>query len=261
MKQILTHNSLHLGDCIFQLNYFRKLLSQTPDLEVFFYVREENINECLIHSKDLKTLRILNIEDKPNDTISTDLNYKLRFKNYQDPIFEHSKFLDYDIFYLYLFEEISKDLGIENPIKTSEDFLYSNPKINPKFGNKLNLESFDYLIVNSRSRSNQYAHSEKEFNDLIRRLLRSGKKIVTTRKSLYPEAKCTLDFGMSLLDIGQLSLFCNNIIAVNTSPIITCLNEYITDREKILVLSKNVKYSYQNVIHIDSDFNKIYEYL
>ena len=67
---------------------------------------------------------------------------------------------------------------------------------------------------------------------------------------------------MSIVDIGHLSNSCDNIIGVNTSPIITTFTKQNIDIiDKRFILDKLLTYSYNDRIYQIKNVNEIYQYI
>ena len=150
---------------------------------------------------------------------------------------------------------VAKHLGIENKIKNKYDMLFDNSNYEVSIPSK-----FDYLIINSEPLSLQFNYNENDFHNLCDKFKSENISFITTKK--IKNYECTLDYKMSVVDIGHLSNNCHNIIGVNTAPIITTFTkqniETINNR---FILDKLLNFSYNEKIYRLSNLNEIYEYI
>jgi len=174
--------------------------------------------------------------------------------NYFSRIGIHGK--RYDLFYVDFFTELSKLIGVESPIKNSKDMLFDNVEL---LDSNIVGGDIDYLIINSTPLSGQFTgYNLVEFDTLIRKLVDSGNKVVTTKKTNIESVLCTTDYNLSLMDIGNLSIKSKNIIAVMTAPIIPCFNIYSVDNfDNFFVLENTMYYSFNDNIRNYNDIKKI----
>jgi hypothetical protein len=58
---------------------------------------------------------------------------------------------------------------------------------------------------------------------------------------------------MSVYDIGQLSLYTNKIIGINTGPWFSVMNKNnFLNKKNLYYLDENCKFSYNNCVNIES---------
>jgi hypothetical protein len=115
------------------------------------------------------------------------------------------------------FEELAKKLKLKNQIIEPKDLLFNEKYL---IDDLENIGPFDYLVVNSVPLSGQF----NGINQLDHYSIQLSKmyKIITTRK--IQGICCTLDYKLSLYQIGCLSKKCKNLLMVSTGPSWFCLN-------------------------------------
>lgn len=230
------YNELHLGDCLYQLLYCNKLVEKNNNIEIVFYCNEKYFYELNLWNKFLDKIFFLPIEKKTSGAYNTWIGLDN---------FHHSTLPNYNFYfdkqYIDFFNKLSKKINIENPIKTSEDFLFDNIEILKP------TESYDFLIVNSKPLSGQV--DKEMINYLENKIIYDLEgKIITTKK--IGNFKCTVDYNYSLLDIAKISNNVKYIIGIHTSPMLVCLNKYsLNNFVKMYILqNENLTYSYNNKI-------------
>ena len=246
MREINLYNEFHLGDNIFTTHYLNKYVGE--NIQFNYYVHNTYIDELTKHIKNDKIiLKPLDYHNLPNDSFNMWIGHNHFFFN----VISSHNFM-FDKFYVDFYKMVSNTLNIENKILTNSDMLIDNSNY------KISLDkSFDYLIINSVPHSAQFNFQDSDFTHLCEYLVNNNFSFITTRK--IRDYECTLDYGMSIVDIGNLSNYCNNIIAINTSPIITTFTKENIDKKKLmLVLDNHLSYSYhENIFHI-TNFSDIY---
>jgi hypothetical protein len=248
MKQFKLYNQYHLGDNIFNINYLNKY--HDYDYEFIYYIQDIYINEVIKHVTN-KNIYIESISKYNGAGYNSWIGVNNFFQN---NIVNFS--YNYDVFYMHFFKYFSHMLGIENVINSIYDTLYLS-NFNMNILNTTQHNNYDYLIINSHPNSGQFQYKNDDFENLCLYLIEKGYKIITTKK--INNIECTLDYNFNLLDIGAISNVSNNIIAINTSPIITTFN---TDNINVVnnryVLDNNITYSYNNRIFSIKDIKNLY---
>lgn len=237
------YNTAHLGDCLFQIHYINKLLEKHKNINVIFYCNEDyhyQLNEFIIFKENTTLSPLTNIPSNAIDTwITRDVPGKKEMleKLNNDGL--------YDVFYVSFFQGLSEVLGLTSPINEPKDMLIHNKEL---LNNNSLSGDLDYLFINSTPMSGQFRdYDNNRLNSVIAELSKTGKIITTAPNSCG--APCTLDYKLTLMGIGNLSIKAKKIIAINTSPTIACLNIFNIDNfEKFLVLENNISYSFNNKI-------------
>ena len=124
-------------------------------------------------------------------------------------------------------------VGLEAPYKSVEDVLFEGDIFMKK---DVSLK-FDVLIQNSIARSSQMHWSEEAQNkyfEVFAKVLESKNITFITTKKIndYP---CTLDHGMSILDIARLGANCKVIVGVPTGPFVACFNKYTYEKTNQII--------------------------
>jgi hypothetical protein len=237
------YNTAHLGDCLFQIHYTNKLLEKHENICVNFYCNENyhyQLNEFVIFKDKVKLFSLNNV---PSNSIDTWITRDVPGK--QQALNKLNEDGFYDLFYVSFFKGLSQLIGVESPINYPRDMLIHNTdllKENELSGN------LDFLFINSVPMSGQFSdYDQNRLDEVIKELKNHGKIITTAPNNCG--VPCTLDYGLTLMGIGNLSINSKNIIAINTSPTIACLNIFNIDTfKRFLVLENNIRYSFNNKI-------------
>lgn len=233
-------NIANLGDIIFNVHYFSKILSIHKDMEINYYINEKFIKEIEKHVY-FERLNILSLNSKPKDSICSWFGNK--DFNFIKTIKDMGNTPSYVKVNILFFDFISRLINIDNPIKEKKDLLMDNIGI---LKNNILSDKFDLLIINSVPMSGQYEFNNRDFINLINELMSKipNIKIITTNKTGIDGVKCTLDYNLSLVEIGNLSLYCDYIVGVHTSPLIYTFNVWNLCRIKKWYVLHGPKYAY-----------------
>ncbi len=198
-----THNSYHLGDNLVHLNFLRKVAIANPE-------------RAFVHAAQWQYLKQL------QDVIADVPNVELKDFNYTTPSdsinawrgdkqfwYSHPDRNDFVKFHVEAwFPFLSDRMGVANPIKCAKDMLFDYPAIQEPVFTKSWTEG-EILVVNSPPGSGQFRnYDEGAFDPIITRMVEKGLQVVST----WP-AK-----GLSVTQIGNLSLACHTILMVSTGP-------------------------------------------
>jgi len=243
----------HLGDHVHTLHYIRKLLLSNNEYIIYYYINFIYLNELIkiIEPDLLNRIIFKKYDEYNNDGVKTWLGY---YPNHSHLLFT----VPHEIFFINVFDRISKLLNVENPIKTQNDFLMDSPNL--LIPNILS-DTYDFLIINSNALSGQLYMDDESFGKIIDYLHSKNYKIITTKK--YKNYLCTTDFGLNLNDIGNLSLTTKIIISVHTSPMILTINKWsINTVDKWLLLCKNnITYDYNNKFKLINTVSNALQYI
>jgi hypothetical protein len=135
------------------------------------------------------------------------------------------------------FEYVSDHIGLPFPFKDRDGILLNNPSILENAHPDLS-DEFDILLVNSSALSGQYRRPQKHFDDFIAEL-KDQYSIIVTKAVADKTIPCTLDYGLNLMQIGNLSTKAKYIVAVGTAPIIPCMNIWSIDTVKNWAILNN----------------------
>jgi hypothetical protein len=210
-------NRGHLGDCIITLNYLRRCCRRDPQAVPILYCRSSQYFHELELLADEYAPRIAfrawpDLHQGPRGAVDAWLGA-------EDFLFRHHSDGDYPLIYRDLFEKVSGELGIQNPIETPRDNLFEIPRppsVRPEF---------DWLVLNAVPYSRQWAYNEADFDYLVSRLLAQGDRIVTThRLRHFPHVPSTWDVRLPLRRLADLACSCKRIIGINTAPMHVVIN-------------------------------------
>ncbi len=205
-----THNAYHLGDNLVHLHFMRKVALANPDRQFIHAAQWQYLSQL----KDL-------VVDIPNLGL-TDFNYMTppdsidawRGANgfwYQSEI--RNDFVRFHI--EQWFPHLAERLKVENPIKCAKDMLFDYPAINEPKPHLDFKSGFDVLVISSRPGSGQFqGYDESSLVELAKRIQNNGSQIITTS----PAYSLPHTHGLSVTDIGALSLHCHTILMISTGP-------------------------------------------
>ena len=248
--EINFYNSFHLGDHVFNVHFLNKYKNYNIKFNYYVYSRYFNEIKNFIKNKNINICSLDQIQDVPANAYNLWIGYE---NFYYNEISKHN--FMYDLFYVNYFNKISSKFNLDIVIKNNFDLLFDND--NPKIDLK---KTYDFLIINSIPLSKQFNYNEEEFIKLCTLFEKNNITFITTKK--IKNYECTLDYNMSLIDIGHLSNSCRNVIAVNTSPIITTFTiQNINKVDKRFVLDNFLKYSYNERICNLQNLSLIYKLL
>jgi hypothetical protein len=121
-------------------------------------------------------------------------------------------------------------------------------------------KEIDFLFINSRPMSGQFMDFNiNKINNIISELKEIGSVVTTAPNN--QGVPCTLDYKLSLMGIGNLSIYSKNIISVMTSPIIPCFNVFNVNKfESFIVLENGQSYSHNKRIKNINKLDDVLEY-
>ena len=214
---IHTYNEYHLGDQLVHLNYLREVCKQNPGIEFTHHCNPQHHAQLEPLCEGLQ-ISLDNLSIPPGS-----VNSWIGRENY---FYNHPLQSDWVAFHLSWFDHLSDLLGVSNPMACREDFLFDYPELQ-----RTGFECHDYLIINSPPHSGQLPDYTPEYwQNRVRNLLNDGYKVITTA----PTGMCqsTLEMGLNVTGIGQISNDCKHIEGVATGPMWTTFN--IFNQNKVL---------------------------
>ena len=234
---IHTYNEYHLGDNLVHMNFLRRACKINPELEVTHHCNPAHVGQ-LIHLTEGVPVKLSDLHIPPNA-----INSWIGRDNY---FYNHPLRSDWCLFHLSWFDHLSTLMEISNPMACREDFLFDYPALK-----RSEYPHFDYLVINSQPLSNQFPeYSPSFFANRVRNLLNQGLKVVTTAPTGMCES--TLDMGMSVSEIGNLSNYCDHIEGIATGPMWTTFNIFNQNK----VLSRTFYCAHQNIGITDNTVTK-----
>lgn len=235
------NNQYHLGDCIFSIIYFNKIIKLNSVTRIIFYCQpqyHEQLQELIEGDIVLEPWR----DSGESTWINRELMYHGNIGNFNG-VYGRTK--NTDEIYIHFYNYLSKRNGLNITFNTREDILYDSEKYLIDINN-YNL-GYDVLVINSSPLSGQFPHSSNKFDDIIRKL-NLRKRVITTKK--VSGIDCTLDNKFTVLDIAKLSYHIKYVIAIHTAPHILMLNKFTIDRfKKWIMFDLRHNYSYSFMKH------------
>jgi hypothetical protein len=236
MYSIVTHNNYHLGDNLIHLSYLRRVAQQNPDTHFRHGAHKPYLKQLELMVEDVDNIELFDAGKAPPGSIDS-------WKNRNGGFYGHPKRNDWIGFHLEFFDKLSKDIGVNNPIKSPNDLLMDCPAINRAVPH-----SFDFLVINSPPQSGQI--SVQDFDPLIGKLIDCRYRIVTTAGSGY-DVPCTMPLPVTA--IGAISLRCRFILGNATGPVWPTFNVWNRHSVELrLLLLEPERIYFPNVEHVAS---------
>lgn len=231
---IETFNHTHLGDNLIHLNYLRRLKQPAKHYCLKQY---HNQLEPLIEGTEIELIDLEYKTPQAVDSWSNKLNWLAHQKARQDWLTFHQRW----------FEHLSHELKVSNPLHYTNDFLFDYPKLTAK-----KFKPFDYLILNCPPQSGQFPNfNQNQFKHKVKYLMDNDFEVWTVEPTGLTES--TREHNMDVSEIGNLSNYCNHILAIDTGPLWPTFNtknvntiesrEILTHTYKNFSLAPNVKVS------------------
>lgn len=245
MKTVEFYNEYHLGDSVFHIMFLRKLCRLVDD-NFIYYVNPALLPELNKHLLGyLDRIELRDIKFRTPTAINAWVG---------EIYYNHPGRYIFDTFYIdwhnYLTEKLyNKKFDLD--IISDYPLLASTGKYQA-----------DILFINSVPNSNQFENNTSLLDSTIQQL-NVHYRVITTKK--VEGVVCTMDKGMSLVDIGALASDSKNIIAINTGPITCCINQWaLANVQSWIVAAHNHTYSFPNVTNVRNipelinEVNKVY---
>lgn len=231
-KTLHTQSETHLGDCLLHTHFLNEVLKLHPEFIFYYYVLDKHIEQVKDFVEDNNKIIIKPYNESPQNS----------FRGWVGQF--GIPFIPFNLCELRLtsYTNLCKKIQIECPFKTTKDLLPFIEEHNPTN------DMWDILLINSTPLSNQLSKDiyEAEFIEKFKH-----KKIITTKP--IKNIPCTLDFNLSVYKIGQLSIFTQKIIGINTGPWFSVMNKNNFENKKVLYyLDENCKFSYSNCVNVDT---------
>ncbi len=210
-----THNAFHLGDNLVHLNFLRKIALARPDREFVHYAQWQYIRQLSSVIEDIP-----NVELKPFDyhLPSDSINVWRGDKGFW---YSHQHRNDFVKFHVeFWFPYLAAHMEVENPIRAAADMLFDYPAIMHGVNGQFRTD-YDVLVINSPPGSGQFNdYNAYELGNLASAISAKGFKVVATHElpSHVCNVDCTKTAGLSVTQIGTLSLHCHTILMVSTGP-------------------------------------------
>jgi len=258
-----SYNRFHLGDNFIHLHFLRHVGLSYPEHTFTHAVKEAYLGQLGESIEDVANVLLVPLEDVDR---YPDRRWLNAWKNAgcemgRDMPFTpgfwdtHPRRNDFSYFYLELFDILSREMGLESPFREPADLWFDYPKIrdgqnSAKILGDVSADrpgppAFDFLVVNSVPLSGQiqaFRRDPDHLTPLIEELATTYRVIVTNPVNRPPGASpgppilCTQDYGLSLTDIGTLSLHCPYLLMVSTGPSWVTFNMWNRQTVKLRVI-------------------------
>ncbi len=249
------YNKYHLGDNIFNMIFFNKILPYLKEnnYKVYYYCLEQYFKQVeeFIEDKNYIILKKIDL----NNIIGLEawINNENLIKKY-----DLQNKIGFDRYYMYFFNILCKHMKIPYYIHDlkykDEDLLFRREKIINEFKD---LNNLNILIINSEPLSGQYKYNKQDWYKFIN-FLSSKYNIITTLK--IDNLLCTMDYNLSCKDIAALTTKIDYIIAINTGPFVGCYNEYTLQHvKKIYIFVDNLTFEHYK-ISTHKNINDLYQF-
>lgn len=258
-REICTHCSVRLGDNLTHLQFLRKLARRYPHTRFVHTAHSDYLPQMWEVVSDVGNIELRGFSsDGPWREIDPPSEGSIEVWKNHDRFFEkHPKKNDFVQVYIAWFDELARKMGLENPIKRAEHFLFDYPALI----RKTPLDGpFDFLIINSPPMSGQL----RGYSNLLETcsaLHGKGYKILTTHsvgelpRNGGLSVPDTQQYGLTVTDIGALSRHCRFIIQVATGPSWTTFNVFNQSTVELrIILLDNEKINMSpNTIHVQNE--------
>lgn len=261
MKELHFYNQYHLGDQLMHIHFMNKLLSKNQDFKIYNYMSDAYIKEADLHRHPdfINKITNLSLKERKDGAENSWINRDRFHDKWIAGAGTHG-FVDFDIFYSDFYNYLFDQIGIDGMSFTPEDSIIDHPAIMNGSENK----HFDFLIINSDTKSGQWFSNPGEWDTLINYLKGKGYKIVTTQKSKFNSVPSTLeDFNMNLLQLGRLAANCRFVVGNHTAPWLFALNKKSIEKIEFLICMQNkgLSYSYDKVYPVRHSIDEVYTIL
>lgn len=210
-KDIKIYNEFHLGDHLYNIHLFRKILNIKKNIRILYSCNN-------IYFKSINPF----LKDYENKIILTN-NFKNGINAWigcYPKIYPPDEGY-YDLMYFKFYKILCDQIGCKSPILKEEDVFFDNIELleNNELSNKV-----DLLIGNNKCYSRQWNGDYSEFDKLIN-IYKNIFRIVTTAPNNC-NLPCTLDYNYNLLQIGNIAINSKIIIGTHSAPYCTFINKY-----------------------------------
>lgn len=233
-------NAWHLGDALFQCLYFHRVAPLFPKDDFVLYCPAEHHPQLADTVEHLPNVSLRPLEARTPEAIDCWIGAGAYWHN--SPIRN-----DYLLFYIDWFNRISAQAKLPNPFKSKADFWFDYPAL--KKETPLS-RPFDFLVVNAIPKSGQFVYDLNEMDALIGLLVQKGHSVVTTNPCKTPGVPCTLNHGINITGIGNISNFCTYHAMVSTGPSWPTFNvgNVVSVRLRVILLNY-IKLDYSPTCH------------
>lgn len=224
MRTINCINTKHLGDCIQTLHFLTNVTEKNN--VVFNFIcnpaYHQQLQELLVnHTDKIKLVNSINLGEECVET------WVAGYGNYgeiNEQSIKINGYLDQATSFLIHWNNVSNIMNINCPFITKNDLIFNQSILAEPSKHD---GTYDYLFINSQPLSLLYDNFNEESVSFLQKLKTKNKTVITTKKiEGYP---CTLDYGLSVVEIGKLAKNVKNIVSVNTGPLHLTMNKWSLD--------------------------------
>jgi len=262
-----TYSKLHLGDNLVHLNFLRKLSARYPEGKFVHATTAGYLPQLREVIKDIPAISLIPLEELRGSATNawTGAGRWLWFMPMGGFRDGHPNTADWSGFHVDWFRHLAAKMGLESPIEKPADLLFDYPAIQESVPVAEHWKC-DVLVINSRPASGQLKaykdqtglhgiytrlfqkghHFQNTQSDdflapVIDRLCEAGHQVVTTqpyqtKRINQPTPPCTTEHGLTVTNIGNLSLRCKYIVMISTGPIFPTLNVWNVETVKLRVV-------------------------
>ncbi len=215
MNPTRTHNGYHLGDNLMHLHFMRKIALANPSREFIHAVQWQYVRQLNDLTSDIPNLNLMEYGYMtPSDSINAwrgDKQFWYSHEHRNDFVKFHTEFW---------FPYLASMMNVDNPVQTPADMLFDYPAIMHGLNGQFRTD-YDVLVINSPPGSGQFNDfNAYELGNLASAIAAKGLKVVATHElpSHVRNVDCTATAGLTVTQIGTLSLHCHTILMVSTGP-------------------------------------------
>lgn len=222
MRTINCHNTKHLGDCIQTLHFLIRAV-ETNDVCFNFSCNLAYHNQLLefikYHSDKIKLSNL--VQSLHQESIETWVAGYGNYGKINEESVKINGYLDQATSFLMHWINVSDIMNIKCPFTTKTDLIFNQSVLQEECKHN---KQYDYLFINSQPLSLLYENFNEESMTFLQKLKANNKTVITTKKIQdYP---CTLDYGLTVVEIGKLAKNVKNIVSVNTGPLHLTMNKW-----------------------------------
>ena len=221
MRTINCINTKHLGDCI-QTIHFLTNASEKNDV-IFNFIcnpaHHNQLQELLVNHKE--KIKLINFINPAETCIETWVAGYGNYGKINEESIKINGYLDQATSFLMHWINVSDIMNIKCPFTTKIDLIFNQSVLQEECKHN---KQYDYLFINSQPLSLLYENFNEESMAFLQKLKANNKTVITTKKIQdYP---CTLDYGLTVVEIGKLAKNVKNIVSVNTGPLHLTMNKW-----------------------------------
>lgn len=255
MKTVYTYEVHNLGDQIVFLHLLRTLARQSPETDFVHFCGAHHHSQLHEVVRDIPNILLSDFESplwrqQKNEAICV-------WKNHQDVWVDSPLRWDWSNFTLWHHKVTARRMGFDSPFTCREHLLLDYPALEPEE----KCPPVDFLIVNSEPCSGQFTpmaqHGSGYLDELICKLAANHTVMVTNPvEGCVRTPTCTREAGLTISQIGALSVNCRHHIMVASGPMWPTLNTHShhnsDGRVRIALLDNGEKLNMPGIIQMSN---------